>query len=335
MKINHSNIPELRHSYEEFINEWNNDLGYIEIQTSGSTGKPKTIRLAKTSMLASAKKTLQYFNLKKHDRVILCLPIQTIAAKMMIVRAIQGNLELELITPSTTPLKEINKEASFIAMTPMQASSCLNKCPNKYRHLDKVLLGGAPIDLKLEKDLLNLKPMGIYHSYGMTETASHIAIRKLSNEKDKKYTALPGINFEIDSRDCLIINYPEVSTSKIISNDVIQLLNSSTFIWKGRHDFIINSGGIKIHVEELEKRIRENFDLPFFISSIEDRELGEKIVMYIESTEYIDTQLIKNKLVSILEKHQIPKEYFVLPQFKYNQGGKIDRIKTKSHAPSQ
>ena len=105
---------------------------------------------------------------------------------MMIVRAIQGNLELELINPSTTPLKEITKDASFIAMTPMQASSCLKKCPNKYRHLDKVLLGGAPIDSKLEKDLLNLKPRGFYHSYGMTETASHVAIRELSKENEKK-----------------------------------------------------------------------------------------------------------------------------------------------------
>ena len=246
---------------------------------------------------------------------------------MMIVRAIHGNLELELIN-TTTPLKEITKDA-FIAMTPMQASSCLNQCPNKYRHFDKVLLGGAPIDSKLEKDLLNLKPRGIYHSYGMTETASHVAIRELSKENEKKYFALPGIHFEVDVRDCLIINYPEVSTSKIVSNDVVELLNSKTFIWKGRHDFIINSGGIKIHVEELEKRIRKNFDLPFFIGAIKDRELGEKIVMYIESKESIDTQIIKNQLALILEKHHLPKEYFVLSKFKYNQGGKIDRIKTK------
>ena len=114
---------------------------------------------------------------------------------------------------------------------------------------------------------------------------------------------------------------------------MVELLNSKTFIWKEKHDFIINSGGIKIHVEELEKRIRENFDLPFFIGAIKDRELGEKIVMYIESKESIDTQIIKNQLALILEKHHLPKEYFVLSKFKYNQGGKIDRIKTKAMHP--
>ncbi len=331
MKINIAEIHELIESYQSFLNEWNNDSDYMEIKTSGSTGNPKTIQLSKKAMKASANKTIKYFELKENDTALLCLPLHTIAAKMMFVRAIEGKLNLDVHYPNASPIAKLNKRIGFIAMTPMQVLASMDYI-DKFKYLQTILLGGAPIDSNLEKKLLSIKNCHFFHSYGMTETASHVAVRKISSDVDKIYHALDRISFKTDNRGCLVIDYPEISNKEIVTNDMVDLIDSYSFIWKGRFDFVINSGGIKIHVEELENSIKELIDLPFFIASIKDNTLGEKIVLYIESKSPVNTSLIHEKLSLNINKYKLPKEYFIIPNFTYNTGGKLNRIKSQMHA---
>ena len=311
-------------SVHSFLEEWNNASTTISTKTSGSTGSPKEITVLKEHMIASAKMTGAYLNLNAQQNALLSLPLNTIGGKMMLVRAIVLDLNLIVVEPSRNPLKNIEEKIHFSAMTPMQVNGSFNSSLNKMKEIDTLIIGGAALPKDLENKISSL-PLSIYQTFGMTETISHVAMRNLS-KKELMYEALPNIKFStVDAQ--LIIHAPHIGIESITTNDVVKLMGDRKFIWFGRNDFTINSGGIKIHPESIERLLSKIIDCPFFSTSIPDNELGEKHILILEKKAI--SSYSKKDFESTLKRYEIPKEIFFLEEFSFTHNGKIDRIATK------
>ena len=298
----------------KFLLDWFNNESFIMVQTSGSTGKPKQIVVLKSAMIASAKATGLFFNLTPKSTALLCLSANYIAGKMMIVRAITLGLHLDTIDPTSAPLS--TKKYHFAAMVPLQVEKSLSKL-----HLvDKVLIGGTKVSYTLSESILKTN-YNAFESYGMTETISHIAIKKIG---ELSFTVLPNVTISVDERSCLVIEALELSQDKIITNDIVEIINTTKFVLKGRFDNVINSGGIKIFPEEVEEKLAKYISAPFFIGSKPDEILGEKVILVLEATPFS----IDNSVFSKLSKYQIPKEILFLEAFDRTETNKINRKKT-------
>ena len=302
-----------------FILEWLNSSKVIEVQSSGSTGFPKTFLTKKSAMINSAKNTGKFFKLKEGDRALLCLPVKFIAGQMMVVRALVLGFDLLIQKPNNSPLKNLSKTFDFVAMTPYQLSNSIN-------YLEKarcLITGGSPVDDKLKKKIIN-KSSGIFETYGMSETLTHVAVKNLS-AGEKAFTALPGISFKLKN-GCLEISAPYLSNSSFITNDQVELISKTKFFWIGRSDFIINSGGIKIVPEKIEKKLAPYYSETFAVCGLPDQKLGEKIVLAFEDKIPLNAKIP----FKVLDRFEKPKKLFCIKKFKRNNG-KIDRISLRNN----
>ncbi len=304
----------------EFLLEWFNDSPFITVKTSGSTGTPKSIRIAKNAMINSAVATGEYFDLPPKTSALLCLSAGYIAGKMMLVRAMILGWHLHIVAPEKNALTQYDNSYDFVAMVPYQVHHSLEALGK----VKKMIIGGGEINPELEQQLQAV-PTQIYATYGMTETITHIAARPVNGiNKTETYTALPNITFATDARNCLLIYAPTVAEEKVITNDVVQLLSPTQFVWKGRFDTIINSGGIKIFPEEIEKKLTSFFTSPFIIASEKDNQLGERVVLVVETKDVIDIESL-TEAFSRLEKYQRPKKVYTFSEFPRTETGKIKR----------
>jgi O-succinylbenzoic acid--CoA ligase len=298
----------------DFILDWFDERNYISMQTSGSTGIPKIIKVDKQAMVNSALATGDFFDLRAGQTALHCLPVNYVAGKMMLVRAMILGLDLEFVAPSSHPMRNLDMHFDFAAMVPLQAQNSLSDL-NKIK---KLIVGGAKINSKLENALKKIPKISVYETYGMTETISHIAAKKVG---EKEFSVLPNVTISYDDLNCLIIHAPRISEDLITTNDVVELVDENKFIFLGRIDNVINSGGIKILPEQVENKLSPFFDRPFFIGSKEDATLGEKVVLVIEGEkEEIDTTIFES-----LGKYEKPKEILFVKKFSYTGNGKIIR----------
>ncbi|MCX6172012.1 MAG: AMP-binding protein [Flavobacterium sp.] len=297
----------------DFLLDWFDSKDFIEMQTSGTTGAPKTITISKQAMVNSALATGDFFDLQSGDKALHCLPVKYVAGKMMLVRAMIIGLDLEFVAPSSHPLLNNEIDFDFIAMVPLQAKNSLGEL----KKVKKLIVGGAAINKVLEKNLLKLTTE-VYETYGMTETITHIAARKLG---EKAFTVLPNVTIFYDDRKCLVIHAPRISDDVITTNDIVEMVNENQFIFLGRLDNIINSGGIKIMPEQVEQKLANKIQQLYFIASKPDNELGEKVILVIEG----DKQEFDENLFEDLDKYEKPKEIVFIPKFKVNASGKIIR----------
>ncbi len=300
----------------DFLLDWFDSKSYIQMETSGSTGEPKTITVSKQAMVDSALATGDFFELHPGNKALQCLPVKYVAGKMMLVRAMILGLDLEFVAPSTNPLRHNELLYDFIAMVPLQAQNSLSEL----KSVKKLIVGGAAINKTLEKQLLKL-PTEVYETYGMTETITHIAARKLG---EKAFTVLPNVTISYDERNCLVIHAPRISPDVILTNDIVELINENQFIFIGRMDNVINSGGIKLQPEQIEEKLASKIQQRFFIASKPDNELGEKVVLVVEG----DHQEFDDKLYESLDKYEKPKEILFIPKFVETGSGKIMRKET-------
>lgn len=326
---------DIKSDVETFLKEWYNKETYITVQTSGSTGIPTTIYLEKNKMIVSAEKTLSFLNIKPGSTALLCLSTHTIAGKMMIVRSIVGDLRLIVGPLSSLPLKDFDEQIDFVAMVPLQVQTELENEPEKLRTIRSCIIGGGPISQKLEASL-DAKKISVYHTFGMTETISHVAMRKAGFNGEKIFRAIPGIRFSAPD-DKLIIHYPEIGIDALQTNDIVRLISETSLEWIGRSDFMINTGGVKINPEEVETQLSAFLQVPFFISGIPDEKLGQKIILVIESE---NTSIpSKEELKEHLSIYAIPKQVYFLNSFIRTLSGKINRIETlkliEQHAASE
>ena len=296
---------------------WLEKSEHLELQTSGSTGIPKKIVLPKAVLQQSATATLRAFNLKEENKAVLFLPCAFVGGKMMVIRTLVGGLHLHLVEPKLA-LPALQDDVDFIALTPMQAANSISQLNN----FSTVLLGGGPVPFQLEEALQKVSAK-VFHSYGMTETASHIALRKVNGvDTNNRFYALEGVRFRQDARQCLVIDAPLWQVSDLVTNDVVELLDDSHFVWKGRADNVINSGGIKIFPEEIEKQLEAQIHQPFFVGSVNDAKSGERLVLFVEGVTAPKIDF------SVLKKQLQPKKVAVVPAFVFTGTDKINREKT-------
>lgn len=319
-----------------FLKIWFDEKSFIEVKTSGSTGTPKLIQLQKKHMINSAKATGDFFNLQENTRALLCMSPNYIAGKMMLVRALILGWNLDVVEPISNPLENIKKVYDFSAMVPLQVA---NSFEDLYK-IKKLIVGGGVVSNDLLFQIQHIKT-AVFATYGMTETITHIAVKKLNNfknvitrgKKQSHYKTIPNIKISIDERGCLIINAPKISNEIVITNDVVELISETEFNWLGRFDSIINSGGIKLIPEQLEDKIATIISEPFFLTGIPDAVLGEKLILLIEFKSLkVDKfkRLLFQKIneLKALSKYEIPKEIFFVESFIRTPTGKINRSAT-------
>lgn len=301
------------------MKDWFSQSDVLYIKTSGSTGKPKEIELRKEHMLNSAKVTGEVFELHQNTKALLCLPVQYIAGKMMLVRSMSLGWHLDIVTSSADPLAVITTQYDFSAMIPMQLQNSLAEL----HKVKKLIVGGGEVDSDL-LEKIQYVPTQIYATYGMTETSTHIAIRKLNNDLWTHFKTVPNVKIKQDARGCLVIEAPNVSNGELATNDIIEITGEGTFIWKGRYDNVINSGGIKLHPEEIERKLDSYIDRRFFVAGVKDLVLGERLLLVIEGEPYE----IPNDLFQKLSKYEVPKEVHFVAEFVETDTRKVQRQKT-------
>jgi len=318
-----------------FLDKWFDDnVNSFEFKTSGSTGVPKVITHAKTSMIVSAQITQNAFGYVAGEKALLCLPVQYISGCMMLVRSIVSDLDLIISDVTTNPLYkvyiDILDQINFAPMTPMQFENLYNMDELLFDKFNNILLGGAQVNDKQLGLIRHVKP-NVFIGYGMTETITHLALRKLNHEPDNYYKVLNGFEVSLNKSDCLVISASHLSEN-VVTNDIVELISSDAFLWKGRIDNIINSGGLKVNPEELESLIGLHLVEDFFISSIPDESLGEKVVLVVEKKPFDSEDAKKifiSNLKSIIEKtglsNKKPRLVFFIPSFKLTENGKLKR----------
>jgi O-succinylbenzoic acid--CoA ligase len=306
--------------------EWFSDSEVMIAHTSGSTGTPKEIILTKENMRKSANMTGKYLHLEKGNSALLVMPVTYIAGKLMLVRAVEIGLKLICMQPTShISLDEINRGISqdftpidFVALTPMQVENSLDfvsKC-------QKLIIGGAPLSEKVKQELFAFENE-VYETYAMTETITHIAFKQVSNQKnpnaEQVFEAFDEVTISQDERSCLVIDTP-YDGLQVVTNDIVEIVDSRKFNWIGRADNVINSGGIKLFPEQIENKLKPFIDSDFYITSKADELLGQKLILVVEGEERsLDFSSAD------LTKYQVPKEIIFIPIFPRTESGKIKR----------
>jgi len=300
-------------SVGDFILDWFDSKSYLEFGTSGTTGAPKLIRIEKQAMVDSAVATGDFFDLHPGDKALHCLPTKFIAGKMMFVRSFILGLDLDFVAPSSHPMLLNDTKYDFAAMVPLQAQNSLVELNN----VKKIIIGGAKMNTALEKGLSKLKTI-VYETYGMTETITHIAAKKIGEEA---FSVLPNIKIAKDDRNCLVIDAPKISEKSIVTNDLVEIVGENQFVFLGRIDNVINSGGVKLIPEKIEQKLSHKINSRFFVTGIHDAALGEKLVLVIEG----ENQTLEDTIFDGLDKYEKPKEVFYVAKFTETENGKVKR----------
>ena len=345
---------------EDFFSEWNNDSDRVLVHTSGSTGKPKPMRVEKKRMLNSARITCDFLGLKPGDSALLCMSLDYIAGKMVVVRSIERHLHLISVSPSGHPLKDVNEEITFAAMVPMQVYNTL-QVPEERERLSRIrhlIIGGGAIDAALEQELQSLPgDIAIWSTYGMTETLSHIALRRINgDEASEWYQPFDSVHISQTEEGCLVIDAPQVCAETLVTNDIVEIepyiynkvekhdkeekhdkVEKLRFRIKGRKDNVICSGGIKIQIEEVEALLKPHLEKPFMIAKKKDEKFGEIAVLLTEDEDLKKVEATIRRLLSgksddsnkssesKSHKYWIPREFRYVEHLPLTETGKPKR----------
>ncbi|MBP6386913.1 MAG: AMP-binding protein, partial [Pseudarcicella sp.] len=338
---NFFDLPQPKTDYEKlvvsFCVEWLSGKEEFIIKTSGSTGEPKNIIIKRKQLVASALKTIHFFELKSIHTFFVALNVSYVAGMMMLVRAMQVQAKAIIVEPSNNPLLALSKDVKidFAAFVPTQVSGIFaqNGGFDLFCKIKNVIIGGAAISESLEEKL-KIASNNVFATYGMTETVSHIAIRKINTiEKSNCFRLLSHVKIGIDDRKCLTINADVTDFETIVTNDLVEIIDELHFKLLGRLDNIINSGGVKIQLEKIEKTISENLpsnlqSIRFFAFGVHDELLGQKLVVVFESKPFENEQLelLKKTILTHSSKYEMPKAWFFVNEFTETQTQKIDKI---------
>ena len=320
---------------EEFLSEWNNGSDRVLVHTSGSTGKPKPMMVEKKRMLNSARITCDFLGLKPGDSALLCMSLDYIAGKMVVVRSIERHLHLISVCPSGHPLKDVNEEITFAAMVPMQVYNTLQVPEERARfcRIRHLIIGGGAIDEALEQKLKALPgDIAIWSTYGMTETLSHIALRRINGaEASEWYQPFDSVRISQTDEGCLVIDAPQVCAEPLVTNDIVEIesyiynkVEKLRFRIKGRKDNVICSGGIKIQIEEVEALLKPYLEKPFMIAKKKDGKFGEIAVLLTEDEEIEKVEATVRRLLSD-HKYWIPREFLHVEHLPLTETGKPKR----------
>lgn len=309
-----------------FLEEWFSKQETVNVQTSGSTGVPKIFAIQKKNMINSAEMTCNFLGLREGDIALICLPIEYISGKMMVVRSLVRKLNLIVADPSVKPIEDLQTEIDFCAMTPLQVENSLDKI-----HLIKnLIIGGAGVSENLKAKLIKSTEQTtgtnyIFETYGMSETLSHIALKQLMPQAEDYFTIFENVEISKDERGCLKIFAPDVNPEILQTNDLVEIKEGKQFRFLGRLDNVINSGGAKISPEELEALVKKEIPNEAIFIGVQDELLGQKLVLVIEGKE---SEEITKKIMEIsFEKNFYrPKEIIFIEKIPRTPNGKISRM---------
>ncbi len=313
-----------------FLRQWADSEKYLTQQTSGSTGSPKLIRVLKQQMLNSAKLTIDFFGLQKDMTALLCMSTLFIGGRMMVIRALVAGMRLLVVRPEENPLAQLNQNIDFTAMVPFQFARAVKESHEKFEWIHKLILGGAPLTKALEH-LAQQFTTEIWHTYGMSETLSHIALRRINgHDSSARFYPLPGIVLRIDNQSRLVIDAPALNQEVLITNDLAELHPDGSFEILGRADNVIVSAGHKIHPEQIEQQLSAIIDSPFIVSSIPDNDAGEMVILVIEDN-YNPRELFElwRALDMKLDRKERPRRIVTLNKIPLTGSGKADRLAVK------
>lgn len=326
-------MSDIEEKLEAMRSEWYDSGETLLVHTSGSTGKPKPMEVEKRRMLNSARITCDFLGLKPGDTALLCMPLDYIAGKMMVVRSIERNLQLTAIKPSNHPLALTGNAATdaiiergfdFAAMVPSQVF-CSLQVPEERQRLMKIrhlIIGGGAITPQLQALIDEATTSTtVYSTYGMTETLSHIALRRVNgDEATPWYTPFDSVSLSQDADGCLIIDAPLVHDGMLHTNDIVEMHpDGRRFRVRGRRDNVICCGGIKLQIEEIEDAIRPFMHAPFAIVKRPDEKFGEIPVLLMEQTDMPNLQLHN--------PYYLPKQIHHVDKIPMTETGKVKRGK--------
>ena len=307
---------------ETFLVEWHNESPTVLVHTSGSTGMPKPMLVEKRRMEASARITCGFLGLKAGDTALLCMSLDYIAGKMMVVRALTCGLQLKVVEPCGCPLWE--GHVDYAAMVPMQVYNLLQTEDGRRRLMAvrHLIIGGGAIDEALASALVDF-PNQVWSTYGMTETLSHIALRRLSGpDASEWYMPFEGVTLSQTDEGCLVIDAPAVHDGLLVTNDIAEMHDDGRFRILGRKDNVICSGGIKIQIEEVERSLHPHLSVPFLITKRADKKFGEQVVLLTESE---DMDAIRNTCQRVLPKYWQPRAFLHVDSLPLTETGKPAR----------
>ena len=315
----------------DFLMDWLDSSDTIALVTSGTTASPKRINFKKQALVNSAIATGEFFKVSVGDRALHCLPSNFIAGKMMLIRAMILGFSLDLVSPTRNPFYKNEKTYDFVAMTPMQAYHSLANMGQ----VKTLIVGGAFVSKSLQSALLKTN-VNAFETYGMTETLSHIAVRTMKDPLSE-FKSLPYVQISQDERGCLVVNSELLHVDHFATNDAIELKGDGSFKLIGRIDDVINSGGIKLHPQHIERKLSEVLSIHFFIGGLEDAELGKKVVLAVKHSPTLNTDSLLQKLKANdkLDAYECPKSILVFDEFVETDSGKIKRMETLKLKPKQ
>lgn len=328
--LNKAILDEIDPEIHKLLSFWKSGENKITVYTSGSTGNPKKIGIYKKQMIASAKNTLGYFEIKDNSTFLSCLPVKYIGGKMMLIRAILSKSKIVLCKPSVNPINELDTEIDFIALTPLQLNYLLEKI-DIFKKIKLTIIGGGLVSKNLISKIQNLTT-NCYQTYGMTETISHIALRNLKDCTNKTpYKCLKDVEVRANNKNQLIINSKKLEIENLVTNDKVKILSNKEFLFLNRTDNIINSGGLKINPEEVENKILKLLgDNNFFVDKIKNDKFGEEIILI--ALKKIKINLLKESIKLLKDKKIQPKRIYFVDKFILNDNQKIDKLKSKNYA---
>ncbi len=299
----------------QLIIDWFDEKEFVIQRTSGTTGPPKEIHLPKKAMVASATATVTFFDIPAGSTALLCMSAQFVGGKLMFIRALLFGWKLDICKPSARPLLGNTTYYNFVAMVPMQVENSLNELDQ----INTLIIGGAKVSPVLVQKLIH-KQTKVYETYGMTETITHMAARKVGNPY---FEVLPHARIQTDDRGCLVIDIPSISATRLITNDLVNQIDDHRFEWLGRFDHVINSGGVKLYPEQIEEKLAAKIPSRFFIAGKADDYFGTIVVLVIENKPYA----LPEDLFDGLAKYERPKEIQFVEQFVETESGKVIRSK--------
>ena len=308
-----------------FLEKWFDASPVITVHTSGSTGTPKELVVRKDRMMQSARLTCEFLNLQAGDTALLCMNLRYIGAMMVVVRSLVAGLNLIVRPASGHPLSDIEEPLRFAAMVPLQVYNTLRVPEEKARleQTDILIIGGGAVDDSLEAEMSAL-PTAIYSTYGMTETLSHIALRRLNGDTaSKHYYPFPSVELSLSAESTLVVKAPLICGEVLQTNDIACIYPDGSFTIAGRKDNVINSGGIKIQAEEMEKRLRPFIPVPFVVTSVPDPRLGQALTLLIAGQ--VDVRELESKLQTVLDAYHRPRHIFMTESIPQTENGKTDR----------
>ena len=317
-----------------FCWQWLQGQESFPVPTSGSTGPPKTIELTRQQMVASVSNTQRALGLTAQHTALLCLDAAYIGGMMVLARALEIGMDVVGVSPSAHPLESLPLQPSFLALVPLQLQSLIESDLTTLNAAHATLVGGAAVSAALEETIKQKITSPVYSTYGMTETASHVALRALNGpDVNDTFRVLGDTVIGSDARGCLTLRGSVTQQKLVVTNDRVTLVDERHFRWLGRHDWVINSGGVKVSPEPVERMVSMQWSSvspPLLVVGLPDKRLGQRVVLVIEGAPpaEADQQDLLRAVAEKVPRYHAPREIHYVAAIPRTPTGKLSRRET-------